>query len=73
MLGNVISIYASDFLGTLLGIPPAEAVNQLTIIRSLQGTGAIFMFLSAVLMGPIIEELIFRKSIFGVIKNDKIA
>ena len=73
MLGNVVSMYASDFLGTLLGIPQAEAVNQVTIIRSLQGSGTIFMFISAVLLGPVIEELIFRKSIFGVIKNDKIA
>jgi uncharacterized protein len=73
MLGNVISMYSSEFLGELLGIAPSEAVNQLTIVRSLLGPGAIFMFLSAVFMGPIIEELIFRKSIFGLFKNDKIA
>jgi uncharacterized protein len=73
MLGNVVSIFASEFLGNLFGIAPAEAVNQLTIIRSLMGPGAIFMFLSAVIMGPIIEELIYRKAFFGLIKNDKIA
>ncbi len=73
MLGNVISMYSSEFLGELLGIAPSEAVNQLTIVRSLLGPGAIFMFLSAVFMGPIIEELIFRKSIFGIFKNDQVA
>lgn len=73
ILGNVLSMYASEFIGTLIGIVPSEAVNQMTIIRSLEGPGAIFMFLSAVLMGPIIEELIFRKSIFGLIKNNKLA
>ncbi|HCB66334.1 MAG TPA: hypothetical protein DEP70_01995 [Acholeplasmataceae bacterium] len=73
MLGNVVSIFASEYLGNLFGIAPSEAVNQLTIIRSLMGPGAIFMFLSAVIMGPIIEELIYRKAFFGLIKNDKIA
>jgi len=73
ILGNVLSMYASEFIGTLIGIVPSEAVNQMTIIRSLEGPGAIFMFLSAVIMGPIIEELIFRKSIFGLIKNNTLA
>ena len=73
ILGNVLSGYLSQILGGALGLPPEEAVNQLTIVRALQGSGAIFMFLSAVIMGPIIEELVFRKSMFGLIKNDKIA
>ncbi|MFH0767671.1 MAG: CPBP family intramembrane glutamic endopeptidase [Bacillota bacterium] len=71
MLGNILSGYASDFLGDLFNLAPAEAVNQMTIIRALNSSGAIFMVLSAVVMGPIVEELVFRKSIFGLFKSDK--
>ena len=33
----------------------------------------ILMFIAAVFLGPIAEELVFRKSIFAIIKNEKIA
>lgn len=73
IIGNVFSSYASNFLSNIFGIVQSEAVNQITIMRSLNSSGAIFMILSAVVMGPIVEELIFRKSIFGLFKNDKLA
>ncbi|MCF7930338.1 MAG: CPBP family intramembrane metalloprotease [Acholeplasmataceae bacterium] len=73
IIGNVFSNYASNFLSNIFGIAQSEAVNQITIMRSLNSSGAIFMILSAVVMGPIVEELIFRKSIFGLFKNDKFA
>lgn len=71
ILGNVISEYASDFLGDILELAPAEAINQMVIMRALNSSGAIFMILSAVIMGPIVEELIFRKSIIGLFKSNK--
>lgn len=73
IIGNVFSNYASNLLANVFGIAESEAINQITIIRSLNSSGAILMILSAVIMGPIVEELIFRKSIFGLFKNDKIA
>lgn len=73
LLGNVLSNYASTFLGDIFGIAPSEAINQLTIIGGLNSTGAIFMILSAVVMGPVVEELIFRKAMFGLFENGKIA
>ena len=42
-------------------------------MESLQGNGAILMIVSAVILGPIVEELIFRKAFFGIISNQKIA
>ncbi len=73
IIGNVFSNYASNFLANVFSIAESESVNQITILRSLNSSGAILMVLSAVIMGPIVEELIFRKSIFGLFKNDKIA
>ncbi len=73
LLGSVLSNYASTFLGDIFGIAPSEAINQLTIIGGLNSTGAVFMILSAVVMGPIVEELIFRKAMFGLFENGKIA
>jgi hypothetical protein len=33
----------------------------------------VLIFISAVIIGPVVEELIFRKAIFGLISNDKVA
>ena len=45
----------------------------MTIVRMLNSNGIVFIVLSAVLIGPVVEELVFRKSIFGLIKNNTIA
>jgi hypothetical protein len=71
--GNYVAQLLSQFLSQVLKVIPGEAVNQLTIISALQSEGAVLMLISAVLLGPIVEELIFRKAIFGLIKKDHIA
>jgi uncharacterized protein len=71
--GNYVSQLLSSFFARLLDVVPSEAINQTTIINALQSQGVVFMLLSAVILGPIVEELIFRKAIFGLIKSDKIA
>lgn len=73
LLGNIASNYISKFLSGLFKTPIAESINQMTIVRMLHSNGVIFIVLSAVIIGPIVEELIFRKSIFGLIKNPKVA
>jgi uncharacterized protein len=73
LLGNLLSNFISTTLSDLLKIPMSESVNQMTIVRMLNSNGVVFIVLSAVIIGPIVEELIFRKSIFGLIKNPKIA
>ncbi|MCK9235458.1 MAG: type II CAAX endopeptidase family protein [Acholeplasmataceae bacterium] len=73
ILGNIASNLISMLLSSALNFPPSEAANQLAIIRALNSNGVIFMILAAVIIGPIVEELVFRKSIFGLIKNDTVA
>lgn len=73
ILGNIGSNLISMLLSSVLNFPPSESVNQLAIIRALNSNGVIFMILAAVIIGPIVEELVFRKSIFGLIKNDTVA
>jgi membrane protease YdiL (CAAX protease family) len=73
LLGNYLSSFLSTFLSNAFSIPISESINQIAIVRMLNSDGVIFIVLSAVFIGPIVEELIFRKSIFGLIKNQKFA
>lgn len=70
ILGNIFSNFLSNFFSDALGVPVSESLNQLTIIAALQSDGTILMMISAILFGPIIEELIFRKAIFGIFKKN---
>ena len=56
-------------LNLIFKIPGGEAMNQISIEMSLRGSGAPLMILAAVVMGPIVEELIFRKAIFELSRN----
>ncbi len=71
--GNIVSNVLSSMLSKVFRIEPSTAINQLVIIDALKSNGAIYMFVGAVILGPIVEELIFRKALFGLIKNDKTA
>ncbi|TNF09314.1 MAG: CPBP family intramembrane metalloprotease, partial [Bacillota bacterium] len=70
MLGNFISNTLSQFLANIFNITSGESVNQLSIQNALNSNGLIFMLVSAVILGPIVEELVFRKAMFGLFKND---
>lgn len=63
----------SFMLYRIFDIIPETSMNQMMINRALKSPGAIFIILTAVFVGPIVEELVFRKSFFGLIKNPKIA
>ena len=73
ILGNIFAGFISDILSRLFNIAPGESVNQEVIVSALRSDGMILMLVSAIILGPIVEELIFRKSIFGLIKSDKMA
>lgn len=73
LLGNYLSSFISTFLSNAFSVPVSESINQITIVRMLNSDGVIFIVLSAVFIGPVVEELIFRKSIFGLIKNQNLA
>ncbi len=73
LAGNIISNVLIEVMQLLTNTQSDTAMNQAIIMESLQGNGVILMVISAVLLGPIVEELIFRKAIFGLFKNNTIA
>ncbi len=73
ILGNIFAGFLSDTLSGLFKLAPGEPVNQEVIVAALRSEGMILMMISAIILGPIVEELIFRKAIFGLIKSDKLA
>ncbi len=73
LAGNIISNVLIEVMQLLTNTQSEIAMNQAIIMESLQGNGVILMIISAVLLGPIVEELIFRKAIFGLFKNNTIA
>jgi hypothetical protein len=72
-VGNIVASYLSTYLSNLLGIQMGEAANQQAIISATGSSLGILMVISAVFIGPVIEELVFRKALFGLIKKDSIA
>lgn len=80
LLTGFAYMYAASFvlglIATLLSLlikTDTTSVNQLAIERILNSNGLIFMLLATVILGPIVEELVFRKAIFGLIPNNKTA
>ena len=53
----------------LFGLWIPESDNQSTIVSLLKSDARIPMILSTVLFAPIVEEMIYRKAIFSVMKN----
>lgn len=63
--GNVIQ----NLIGILLQIDPQTSANQASIELALKSNAIYFTLISAILIGPIVEEMVFRKAIFSIIKN----
>lgn len=72
-IGNIAANFISNFFASSLGVEVGEAANQQAIISAVTSSTGFLMIISAVFIGPIIEELIFRKALFGLIKSDKLA
>lgn len=73
VFGNIISNVFITFLEFVFQASYEPATNQLFIESLLQNDGMILMFIGAVILGPIVEELVFRKAIFGLIPKPNIA
>jgi len=71
--GNLISNALSTFIASSYNLNVSESVNQRAIISAVTSSTGILMIISAVFIGPIIEELVFRKALFGLIKNNTVA
>lgn len=83
-LGNLAYSFATMFavsigLGILSNILiqlfnfKSDSVNQESIMLMLKSKSFILIAITTVFIGPLVEELIFRKSIFGIIKNNNVA
>lgn len=82
-LGNVIVVtftlyivrfaasYVSSLIATLLSLKSTTIDNQ-TMIESLLGSAPAMMIISACLLAPISEELLFRGAIKKAIKNKRV-
>lgn len=67
MLGILVMVISSTILNKLLG--KSAATNELGIREALK-RAPIYMFISCTIIAPIFEELVFRISIKGIIKNN---
>ena len=59
--GGIVANAVRNLLEIFLDIPGGEAVNQISIELAMKSAGAPLMILSALILAPIVEELIFRK------------
>ncbi|OED59442.1 CPBP family intramembrane glutamic endopeptidase [Acholeplasma laidlawii] len=69
--GNIAVGILVMAISTMFQIPDQVSANQLAINLMLKSPYFILMIITAVVIGPIVEELVFRKSFFGLIKNEK--
>jgi len=79
IIGTFVVFGAAIIIGLLAQVignfvPAAnQTQNQLLINLMLRGPGIPLMILAAVIFGPLVEEIVFRKAFFGLIKNKYIA
>lgn len=71
--GNMISGLLSEILSNLLNYTADTSVNQEAINAMLISDLAPLMIFVAVVGAPIVEELVFRKAFFSLIKNQWVA
>jgi|GEM_PF-1968295 len=62
----------SNLLSSSLKLP-STSENQELIVKIMKSSGAIYAIISVVILAPLVEELVFRKSIFSFFKNKKTA
>lgn len=79
LIGFAAMIAANFFLsfialtiGNIFNVT-SNSANQIYIETIINSSGFIFMAISVVILAPIVEELVFRKAAFGLIKNPKVA
>ncbi|NLN50510.1 MAG: CPBP family intramembrane metalloprotease [Acholeplasmataceae bacterium] len=71
--GNLISAIISQILSILFKEKIVTSLNQATIERQLTSQYGALIIIVVVLLGPIVEELVFRKAFFTLIKNQWVA
>lgn len=72
-VGNLVANFFSTYISQAMDVQMGEAANQQAVISAVTSSTGILMIVSAVIIGPIIEELVFRKAVFGLISNNTVA
>mgnify|MGYP000863672298 CR=1 FL=1 len=70
---NIAINIVVKIFNSLFNVPEQISANQLAINRALASPYFILMAFMAVIMAPVVEELVFRKAFFGVIKKQTTA
>lgn len=70
---NILSNMITVIVSALFKERVVESANQMAIVEIISSNYAFLMIISVVLLGPIVEELIFRKAIFSFFNNKKVA
>lgn len=73
LLAFSLQMIFSIFTSPLLKDRVSENQQQINAILFSSSSNGIMMIIAAVIFGPVVEEIIFRKSIFKIIPNDYIA
>lgn len=73
IFGNIISNVFINLIAFIFSSNYTPASNQVFIESMLNDNGVFLMIIGAVILGPIVEELIFRKAMFGLIRKPQIA
>lgn len=71
--GNIISSTLSSILSVLLNHQITTSANQAGIYEFLKTPFAVLIIIPIVIGAPIVEELVFRKGFFSIIKNKWLA
>ncbi|NMA05690.1 MAG: CPBP family intramembrane metalloprotease [Acholeplasmataceae bacterium] len=71
--GNIVSGFLSEILSNLLDYQADTSVNQEMINQMLTSNLAPLMIFTILVGAPIVEELVFRKAFFSLIKNQWVA
>lgn len=72
---RIVGTLVNNFISSLAGVVEQTSINQMSIEIVLSGgtLAVVLMFLSAVVVGPLVEELIFRKAFFKFINHKWVA
>lgn len=73
MIASVAAQFLIQGIGFLFDYTQPVSLNQQAIERSLLSSTGILMVLMTVLFAPVLEELVFRKSMFRFFKNPYVA
>ncbi|MFA6805765.1 MAG: CPBP family intramembrane glutamic endopeptidase [Candidatus Methanomethylophilaceae archaeon] len=72
-IANLVSSVLASGLSEIFNYTAETSTNQAAIIQMLKSPYMILMVINAVIFAPIVEELVFRKAFFSIIKNKWVA